>query len=115
MDLHGDRAAKLPKHEGLTVRQGSAYLCRRSPCHAKSEENLVDHLELQRCYHNFVRLHRALKFGRVTRTPAMQAGLATRALTFREIFLLAMVALFLEIESWASDLSNVQNRLNMAA
>ncbi len=35
------------------------------------------------CY-NFARPHRALKFGREIRTPAMQAGLATRRLTLRE-------------------------------
>ncbi len=104
------------ERQNLTVRQGSAYLSRRSPCHAKSDENLVDHLELQRCYHNFVRIHRALKFGRVTRTPAMQAGLATRALTFREIFLLAMAALLLEIAN-ASTVEALQpkTRLAMAA
>ena len=44
------------------------------------------HLELLRCYYNFVRPHGALKFGRETRTPAMQAGLATRRLTLRDIF-----------------------------
>ena len=38
------------------------------------------------CYYNFVRPHGALKFGRETRTPAMQAGLATRRLTLRDIF-----------------------------
>ena len=43
-------------------------------------------LELLRCYYNFVRPHGALKFGRETRTPAMQAGLATRRLTLRDIF-----------------------------
>ena len=59
----------------LTIRQGSAYLRRRSPCHARAKETLEDHLELLRCYYNFVRPHRALKFGRETRTPAMQAGL----------------------------------------
>ncbi len=49
-------------------------------------------------------------------TPAMQAGLATRALTFREIFVLAMVTLFLAIESsWTSVLMKVENRLRMAA
>ena len=42
--------------------------------------------ELLRCYYNFVRPHGALKFGRETRTPAMQAGLATRRLTLRDIF-----------------------------
>ena len=59
---------------------------RRSPCHARAKETLEDHLELLRCYYNFVRPHRALKFGRETRTPAMQAGLTTRRLTLREIF-----------------------------
>ncbi len=44
-------------------------------------------LELLRCYYNFVRPHGALKFGRETRTPAMQAGLATRRLTLRDIFM----------------------------
>ena len=44
------------------------------------------HLELLRCHDNFVRPHGALQFGREVRTPAMQAGLATRRLTFREIF-----------------------------
>ncbi len=33
-----------------------------------------------------LRPHSALKFGREMRTPAMQAGLTTKALTFREIF-----------------------------
>ena len=70
----------------LTSRQGSAYLFRRTICHARWKEHLEDHLELIRCYYNFVRPHRALKFGLVVRTPAMQAGLTTRRLTFREIF-----------------------------
>ena len=104
------------ERQNLTVRHGSAYLCRRSLCHAKLEEKLVEHLQLQRCYQNFVRPHRALKFGKITRTPAMQAGLVTRALTFREIFLLAMVALFLEIENaWDLLPMKVENRLGIAA
>ena len=70
----------------LTIRQGSAYLSRRTLSHARSEEKLKEHLELLRCHYNFVRLDGALKFGRETRTPAMQAGLATRRLTFREVF-----------------------------
>lgn len=75
----------------LTLRQSSAYLLRRTLCHARSKERLEEHLELLRCYYNFVRPHRALKFGRETRTPAMQAGLTRRRLTFREVFLSAMV------------------------
>jgi hypothetical protein len=70
----------------LTIRQGSAYLHRRSPCHARKKRTLDDHLELLRCHYNFCRPHSSLKFGAITRTPAMQAGLASRKLSFREVF-----------------------------
>ena len=70
----------------LTIRQSSAYLSRRTLSHARATDTLDAHLELLRCYYNFVRPHRALRFGRETRTPAMQAGLATRRLTLRDIF-----------------------------
>jgi hypothetical protein len=70
----------------LTIRQGSAYLGRRTICQARWKECLEDHLELLRCHYNFVRLHRALKFECEVKTPAMQAGLTRRQLTFREIF-----------------------------
>src|SRR5215475_3442301 len=70
----------------LTIRQGSAYLCRRTICHARWRQRLEGHLELLRCYYNFVRPHRALKFGREIRTPAMQAGLSGKRLTLRKIF-----------------------------
>jgi hypothetical protein len=46
----------------LTIRQGSAYLFRRTICHARWKERLEDHLEFLRCHYNFVRPHRALKF-----------------------------------------------------
>jgi len=75
----------------LTIRQGSAYLGRRTICHARWKKQLQEHLELLRCYYNFVRPHRALKFGRAVRTPAMQAGLTRRRLTLREIFSSRMV------------------------
>ena len=78
----------------LTIRQGSAYLSRRSPCHARSREHLDDHLELLRCYYNFVRPHRALKFSKDMLTPAMQAGLVSKRLTFRDIFT-AVAGMFL--------------------
>ena len=58
----------------LTVRQGSAYLCRRGLGYARRKQRLEDHLELLRCHYSFLRPHRALKFGRKVRTPAMQAG-----------------------------------------
>ena len=70
----------------LTIRQGSAYLRRRSPCHAQCEERLRGHVELLRCHYNFGRPHRALKFGRETRTPAMQAGVVSTRLNWSDIF-----------------------------
>jgi hypothetical protein len=70
----------------LTIRQGSAYLCRRTICYARCKERLAAQLELLRCYYNFVRPHRALQFGPEVRTPAVQAGLAARRITLREIF-----------------------------
>ena len=79
----------------LTIRQGSAYLCRRSLCHARRKQRLEDHLDLLRCHYNFLRPHRTLKFGRQVRTPAMQAGLTKRRLTFRDIF--TSIATFLRL------------------
>jgi IS1 family transposase len=73
----------------LTIRRGSAYLQRKTPCHSRRPERLADQLELLRCYYNFVRPHRALKFGSIMRTPAMQAGIASRSWTFRMIFMAA--------------------------
>lgn len=69
----------------LTLRQGSAYLGRRTLGQARWQPCLDDHLELLRCHYNFVRPHRALKFGREVRTPARQAGLTNRSLTLREL------------------------------
>ncbi|MSO20791.1 MAG: hypothetical protein EXQ56_10085 [Acidobacteria bacterium] len=64
-------------------------------CFRQQLERLDDHLELLRCHYNFLRPHRALKFGPETRTPAMQAGLATKRLTFLEVFL--SVSIFLRL------------------
>ncbi len=70
----------------LTIRSGCSYLGRRTIAHARVTDRLAGQLDLLRCHYNFVRPHRSLRFGPVTRTPAMQAGLATRALAWREIF-----------------------------
>jgi hypothetical protein len=70
----------------LTARQCCGYLGRRRLSHARGEEHLTEQLELVRCFYNFIRPHGALKFGKVIRTPAMQAGLVTRRLRFRDIF-----------------------------
>jgi len=71
----------------LALRQAMSYLTRRTTCHGRRMEQLENQLEMVRCDYNFLRPHRALKFGMETRTPAMQAGLASRRPTFREIFL----------------------------
>ena len=81
----------------LTIRQSSAYLARRTLSHTRSKQKLAEHLELIRCYYNFVRPHRALKFGRETRTPGMQAGLATRRVTFHQIFVCPAPSLLVSI------------------
>jgi transposase-like protein/IS1 family transposase len=47
----------------LTIRQGCAYLGRRTACHSRHKDLLADNLALQMCYYNFVRPHSALKFG----------------------------------------------------
>jgi len=104
----------------LTIRQGSAYLGRRTTCHARWKEHLEDHIELFRCYYDFIRPHRALRFGRQVRTPAMQAGLTVRRLTFREIFSSAMQFLVLRNITlvsfdWAMLVDVGDWRLSMAA
>ena len=96
----------------LTIRQSSAYLSRRTLSHARSTERLDEHLELLRCYYNFVRPHGALKFGREIRTPAMQAGLTTRRLTFRDIFLATTIPLWSRIEVFV--LSRARNPVSSA-
>ncbi len=77
------------ERSNLTTRTACAYLARKTSAHARDPECLEDNLELVRCHYNFVRRHRGLRFGSELRTPAMQAGLTTRPLTLREIFLSA--------------------------
>ena len=82
------------ERHSLSVRQGSAYLNYRTICYARHNECLEDQAALLQCYHSFVRLHRALQFGQAVRTPAMQAGLDARKLSFRDVSS-ARVVLFL--------------------
>jgi len=74
------------ERHNLTIRRDCAYLHRRTTAHARCADRLREQLELLRCYYNFIRPHMALKFGRLTKTPAMQAGLVDRRLTFRQVF-----------------------------
>jgi transposase-like protein len=71
----------------LVMRRGLSALHRKTSSPARSAARLSDRLEVLRFYYNFVRRHSALRFGRVTRTPAMQAGLADRPLRFRDAFM----------------------------
>jgi len=75
------------ERHNLSIRRGCAYLHRRTPAHARRDDRLDQQLDLYRCYYNFVRPHMALKFGRLYKTPAMQAGLTEKQLTFRQIFM----------------------------
>ena len=70
----------------LTIRQGSAYLRRRSPCHARGADQLHGHVDLVRGSYNVIRPHRALTCGRETRTPAMQAGWVNAPMNWSDIF-----------------------------
>ncbi len=101
----------------LTIRQGSAYLYRKSACHARVADNLKHHLDLLQCYYNFIRPHRALRFGRELRTPAMLAGLATRQLSFREIFTAVEVVRLIVVVGVVVVLrgSRIGDRLRLAA
>jgi IS1 family transposase len=71
----------------LTLRQSCADLGRRRLTHARCETRVAHHLELLRCVYNFTRPHRAVRFGKVIRTPAMQAGLAIQRYSIKDIFL----------------------------
>ncbi len=75
------------ERHNLTLRRACPYLHRRTPSHARWAGRLIEHLELVRCHYNFIRPHMALKFGTLLKTPAMQAGLMSRKLTFRQIFI----------------------------
>ncbi len=74
------------ERHNLTIRQGCSYLGRRTPCHARRTEFLEGQVALLMAYYNFLRPHRALKFGTTIRTPAMQAGLTKKRLSFRNVF-----------------------------
>ena len=87
------------ERHNLKLRQGCSYLGRRTPCHARRTEFLEGQVALLMAYYNFLRPHRALKFGTTIRTPAMQAGLAKKRLSFRDVFTsqVAFVLLFLMV------------------
>ncbi|MFC2173791.1 hypothetical protein ACFLU6_14360 [Acidobacteriota bacterium] len=74
------------ERQNLTIRRGNSYLQRKTISHAREPGHLDGSMALQMCHYNFIRPHLALKFGKESRTPAMQAGIASCKLTFRDIF-----------------------------
>jgi len=70
----------------LTIRQSLAQLSRKSLAHSRCQLCLNEQLTIFQCYYNFVRSHSSLKMGNINKTPAMEAGIAKRRITFREIF-----------------------------
>jgi IS1 family transposase len=89
--LHSEDSSTLNssfiERHNLTLRQGCSYLGRRTPCHARRDESLAAHMDLMKTYYNFLRPHQGLKFGKTVRTPAMQAGLVNKRLSFRDVFM----------------------------
>lgn len=71
----------------LTMRKSLSCLQRKTNSAAKTREALAARIDLLQVYYNFVRPHRSLKFGGKLRTPAQQAGLVTRVLSLRDVFL----------------------------
>ena len=99
------------ERHNLTIRQGSSYLHRKAASHARWPHRLKEHLELLRCHYNFIRPHMALQFGTTRRTPAMQAGLTSRPLTFRQIFTSRVLVVFV---IWARNQSALTNQRTAA-
>ena len=71
----------------LFIRRSLASMQRKTNSAAKTREKLREALDLLRCYYDFVRPHGSLKYGGICRTPAVIAGLVTRTLSLRDIFM----------------------------
>ncbi len=101
------------ERHNLTIRQGCSYLGRRKPCHTRRTEFLEGQVALLMAYYNFLRPHRALKFGTTVRTPAIQARLAKKRLSFREVFTTqAIFLLFILIADSIPSHGGMSSRLN---
>ncbi len=86
------------ERHNLTISQGCSNLRRRTPCHTRRTEFLEGQVALLMAYYNFRRPHTALKFGATVRTPAMQAGLAKKKLSFRDVFTTQAIRLQATVE-----------------
>jgi IS1 family transposase len=72
------------ERQNLTVRMCSRRFTRKTNAFSKKVENHGYALALNFVYYNFVRIHRSLRI-----TPAMQAGLCKKPMTFADIATLA--------------------------
>jgi hypothetical protein len=74
----------------LFKRNSCAALRRKTSCAAKAVDALLQRIEISRLYYNFIRPHSSLCFGKTCRTPAQQAGLASRPLSWREVLMIPL-------------------------
>ena len=70
----------------LFLRRSCSYLHRRTSGKVRNPERLASVVEVLRCAYNYIRPHARLCLGRDARTPAMQAGIFDRVLSWRNVF-----------------------------
>ena len=70
----------------LHLRRSCSYLHRRTSGRIRNPKRLASAVEILRCGYNFVRPHGRLRWGSEERTPAMQAGIFDRVLSWRDVF-----------------------------
>ena len=84
--LYGQFNTSFIEGYNLTIRHGNSYLQRKTASHSREHGHLDAGMALQMRQYNFIRPHSALKFGKETGAPAMQAGIVSKKLSFRDIF-----------------------------
>jgi transposase-like protein len=62
-----------------------SYLHRKTSGRVRNPHRLAMRVELLRCHYNYIKPHLSLRFGTVTRTPAMQAKIFSKALSWRAV------------------------------
>jgi hypothetical protein len=70
----------------LFLRRSCSYMHRRTSGKVRNPERLASAVEILRCAYNNIRSHARLCLGREARTPAMQARIFDRVLSWREVF-----------------------------
>jgi hypothetical protein len=70
----------------LFLRWRCSYLHRKTSGRVRNPYRLAMMVDLLRCHYNYIKPHLRLRFGTVTRTPAMQAKIFSKALSWRAVF-----------------------------